>query len=156
MKRKPRPMYKIILIPLDGSARAEAIIAHAEYLAEQAGGTLVFLQVVEPAPVIAGPYDARPLTVDPEDLETRLRKIEQYLAGWVEHFEAKGIAARYRVAHGPVVESIIEAAGQEGSDLVAMASHGRSGLSRVFYGSVAAGVLQRIDRPLLLIRTESE
>jgi nucleotide-binding universal stress UspA family protein len=41
----------------------------------------------------------------------------------------------------------------EGVDLVAMASHGRSGLRRVFYGSVAAGVLNRIDRSLLLIRS---
>ena len=146
-------MYKTILIPLDGSARAEAIIPHAEHLAEMDGGTLVFLQVVEPAPVIAGPYDARPLTPDPEDLASQLSQIEQYLAGWVAHFEAKGISARYRVAHGPVVEMIIETAGREASDLVAMASHGRSGLTRVFYGSVAAGVLQQIDRPLLLIRT---
>jgi nucleotide-binding universal stress UspA family protein len=42
---------------------------------------------------------------------------------------------------------------QEEADLIAMASHGRSGLSRVFYGSVAAGVLHRVDRPLLLIRS---
>ena len=41
-------------------------------------------------------------------------------------------------------------------DLIAMASHGRGGLSRVFYGSVAAGILQRIDRPLLLIRARGD
>jgi nucleotide-binding universal stress UspA family protein len=57
------------------------------------------------------------------------------------------------VMHGPVVESIIKAANTEDVDLIAMASHGRSGLGHVFYGSVAAGVLNRIDRPLLLIRS---
>ena len=59
-----------------------------------------------------------------------------------------------QVAYGPVVEAIIDAAGREGADLIAIASHGRSGLSQVFYGSVAAGVLHRVDRPLLLIRSQ--
>jgi nucleotide-binding universal stress UspA family protein len=54
--------------------------------------------------------------------------------------------------HGPIVKAIIDTAESQDVDLVAIASHGRSGLFQVFYGSVAAGVLQRIDRPLLLIR----
>ena len=57
------------------------------------------------------------------------------------------------VADGPVVTSIINIASQEDVDLIALASHGRSGLARVYYGSVAAGILQRVDRPLLLIRS---
>jgi len=68
-------------------------------------------------------------------------------------FQEKGIEAKKYVIHGPVVEAIIKVAEQEGGDLIALASHGRSGLSQVFYGSVAAGVLHRIDRPLLLIRS---
>jgi nucleotide-binding universal stress UspA family protein len=55
-----------------------------------------------------------------------------------------------------VVEGIIAVAASEEVDLIAMASHGRGGLARVFYGSVAAGVLQRIDRPLLLIRSRKD
>jgi nucleotide-binding universal stress UspA family protein len=51
------------------------------------------------------------------------------------------------------VEAIIDAAEREGADLIALASHGRTGLANVFYGSVAAGVLHRIDRPLLLVRS---
>ena len=47
-------------------------------------------------------------------------------------------------------------AARENADLIAMASHGRTGLGRVFYGSVAAGVLHRADRPLLLIRAQDE
>jgi nucleotide-binding universal stress UspA family protein len=52
-----------------------------------------------------------------------------------------------------VVEKIISMAAQEGVDLIAPAGHGRGGLSRVFYGSVAAGLLHRVDRPLLVIRS---
>jgi nucleotide-binding universal stress UspA family protein len=54
------------------------------------------------------------------------------------------------------VEAIINAAEREDADLIAIASHGRSGLSGVFYGSVAAGVLHRVDRPLLLIRSRGD
>jgi nucleotide-binding universal stress UspA family protein len=57
------------------------------------------------------------------------------------------------VVRGPVVETIINVAEREGADLTAMASHGRTGLERVFYGSVAVGVLHHVDRPLLLVRS---
>jgi len=52
-----------------------------------------------------------------------------------------------------VVDAILQSAEQEKVDLIAMSSHGRGGLARVFYGSVAAGLLQRVDRPLLIIRS---
>ncbi|MDP8287440.1 MAG: universal stress protein [Candidatus Electryonea clarkiae] len=50
----------------------------------------------------------------------------------------------------------MEIADREDIDLIAMASHGRSGLSRVYYGSVAASLLHLVDRPLLLVRAEGE
>jgi hypothetical protein len=53
-----------------------------------------------------------------------------------------------------LAEAILDTADREGADLIALASHGRTGLSRVLYGSVAAGVLHRADRPLLLIRSQ--
>jgi nucleotide-binding universal stress UspA family protein len=64
----------------------------------------------------------------------------------------QGVQARSRILRGEAVRSIIDIANEEDVDLVAMASHGRTGLARVFYGSVANGVLHQIDRPLLLIR----
>jgi nucleotide-binding universal stress UspA family protein len=78
---------------------------------------------------------------------------EDYLATRQGEFREKGIEARSEVVAGPVVQTIIDAAIRHEADLIAMASHGRSGLARVFYGSVAAGVLHRADRPLLLIRS---
>jgi len=77
------------------------------------------------------------------------------IAVWLGMFlrQTTGNLNRKRVEIGPVVETIITVAEGEGADLIAMASHGRTGLSRVFYGSIAAGVLQRVDRPLLLIRS---
>ena len=145
-------MYKTILVPLDGSSRAEAILPHVESMAHCYGASVIFLQVLEPTPILVGPYDAQALVMQPEEVDQRLQEIDAYLAGWQGEFREKSIPARRIVAHGPVVESIINAADRENVDLIAMASHGRSGLPRVFYGSVAAGILQRINRPLLLVR----
>lgn len=149
-------MYKKILVPLDGSRRAEAIIHHVEDLARRYGATVIFLQVMEPAPTIVGPYDAQAFTFQPEELEEQQAEIDAYLAGWQGEFREKSIEAQRVVAQGPIVETIISVAAERDVDLIAMASHGRSGLPRVFYGSVAAGVLQRVDRPLLLIRAREE
>jgi len=55
-----------------------------------------------------------------------------------------------------IVDAICETAELEKVDLIAMASHGRTGAARVFYGSVAAGVLHRVDRPLLIIRSRED
>jgi nucleotide-binding universal stress UspA family protein len=146
-------MYHKILIPLDGSEQAEAILPHAENLASCYGATLIFLQVVEPSVIYASPYGLYP-EIDPEQTAVQTEEAQAYLAAVGERFKAKGIANEQRVGSGPVVTAILDLAEKEGADLIAMASHGRTGLGRFFYGSVAAGVLHRIDRPLLLVRSE--
>lgn len=145
-------MYNTILVPLDGSKRAEAILPHVEKLARRYEARLIFLQVVEPSSLPVGSEDNY-LNRYQEQLERETKVAETYLAGLEGEFREKGIEARVRVVHGPVVEAIINDAEREKADLIALASHGRSGLSRVFYGSVAAGVLHRADRPLLIIRS---
>jgi nucleotide-binding universal stress UspA family protein len=147
-------MYKVILVPLDGSERAEAILPHAEDLARCYRAKVIFLQVVEPEPLIVGPDVVYPV-VNEEMMAERTRSAEAYLAERQAEFEARGIEVETRVAHGPVVEEIIHRAERSEVDLIAMASHGRTGLSRVFYGSVAAGVLHKVDRPLFLIRSSN-
>jgi nucleotide-binding universal stress UspA family protein len=71
-------------------------------------------------------------------------------------FREKGISVKTIVLRGTVVNNIISVSESEDVDLIAMASHGRTGLGRVFYGSVAAGVLHQVDRPLLLIRARGD
>lgn len=144
-------MFKKILVPLDGSERAEAILPHVEDLATRFDCTVLFLQVVEPGVVYTSPYDAYP-ELNADELEQRAKRVADYLKEWEQKFQSKGIDTRRRVEHGPVVPAILEVAASDDVDLIAMASHGRTGLARVFYGSVAAGVLHRIDRPLLLVR----
>jgi nucleotide-binding universal stress UspA family protein len=145
-------MYNYILVPLDGSKRAEAILPHVEELAKRYDAQVIFLQVVESVPVPVGPEGTSGAVQQPE-LERQTEQAVSYLTGMQEEFRARDIEARKCVYYGPVVQAIINAAECECADLVAMASHGRSGLSQVFYGSVAVGVLHRIDRPLLLVRS---
>jgi len=146
-------MYKTILVPLDGSPRAETIIAHAASLAAKYEAKLVLLQVVEPMVAMVTPYDMVPY-VDKDAAERSLEEAKAYLASKEGELRSQGIDVKTVVESGPIVSVILEVAERERADLVAMASHGRTGLSRVFYGSVAAGVLHKADRPLLLIRAQ--
>jgi nucleotide-binding universal stress UspA family protein len=144
-------MYKKILVPLDGSPRSELILAHVEALALEFDAQVILLQVIEPDHSLMGPQDAH-AEVNIELLRAKRLEIEGYLAGRRGEFRQKGVESKIIIELGPVVDTIIKVANQEAVDLIAMASHGRTGLERVFYGSVAAGVLQRVARPLLLVR----
>jgi nucleotide-binding universal stress UspA family protein len=145
-------MYKTILVPLDGSKRAEAILPHVENLAMCYQAKVIFLQVAERPPIIDGGNPVPDLI----EYKQHLRAAETYLAARQGEFREKGIETKILVVPGATVAEIIAAAEREGADLIAMASHGRTGLARVFYGSVAAGVLHRVDRPLLLVRSERD
>lgn len=146
-------MYKTILVPLDGSPRAETILAHAASLAGKYQARLVLLQVVEPLVAMVTPYDMVPY-VDKEAAERSMDEAKAYLASKEGEMRGQGIDAKSVAESGPIVSVILDVAEREHADLIAMASHGRTGLSRVFYGSVAAGVLHKADRPLLLIRAQ--
>ena len=144
-------MYSKILVPLDGSKRAEAILPHVQALLEQEDQTkAILLQVVEPGKTFAVNESSYAEVFEVYDQATI--DAEKYLNDVRERFEEKGFEAEVYVAHGSPVQGIINSAEHRDVDLIAMASHGRTGLSHVFYGSVAAGVLHLVDRPLLLIR----
>ena len=144
-------MYHKILVPLDGSKRAERILPHVEELARRYKAKVIFLQVVEnkTVPTTEGAF----ISLTPQEFDQAKKQVETHLEGIRGEFREKNIESKIHVTHGPVVGEIIDTAAQEGVDLIALASHGRGGLSRVFYGSVAAGLLHRVDRPLLIIRS---
>jgi nucleotide-binding universal stress UspA family protein len=145
-------MYKTILVPLDGSKRAEAILPHVEELALRFGAKVVFLRIEEDV-MMLGYDEVVDLSAYQQNRDRRKKDAESYLAGLEGVLKEKNISAKRIVSFGSVVQTILDTAEREGADLIAMASHGRSSLSRVFYGSVAAGVLHRVDRPLLIIRS---
>ena len=146
-------MYKTILVPLDGSKRAENILKHVEQLAFRYDAKVIFLQVLKP------PTRADYTIPQPEIFERlfddELREAQRYLDGHKGQFMEKNIKSKSLAVFGSVVKEILRVAEHEKVDLITICSHGRGGLSRLFYGSVAAGVLNRADRPLLVIRARS-
>lgn len=145
-------MYQTILVPLDGSKRAERILNHVEELSRRLDANLIFLQVIEPTYDVVGPQGTV-MDLNMEMIEQRAEEATNYIESLRGEFMERGLNAKGLVEKGPVVSTIINVAEREDADLISMASHGRTGLSRVFYGSVAAGVLNQIDRPLLVVRS---
>lgn len=145
-------MAKIILVPLDGSERAEAILSYVQDLAVCTQAEIMLLRVLEPDYNPVDSYGPSPLFYY-ELSETWMAEIQSYLEQVKQRLMAAGLVAHTQVKRGPVVSSILQVAEEQNVYMIAMASHGRTGLARVFYGSVAAGVLHQVDRPLLLVRT---
>jgi len=146
-------MYSKVLVPLDGSPRAEAILPHVIELARRCGTEVTLVQVIEmPHLRLTDPVDASLIY---QEYDRRVQGARAYLADLrARLLEDEGVAAHYVVADGHVVDGIMEAAEQAEADLIALASHGRTGLAHVFYGSVALGLLHRADRPLLVVRAQ--
>ena len=146
-------MYKKILVPLDGSLRSEAILPHVESLALHLRSSIILLYVDETADLKLERDEVVDITEYLEKHRHQVNSTQVYLQTIIDKWRTVDIVAKMQVQRGNVVARIIDTARQESVDLVAMASHGKGGTERAFYGSVAVGVLNQIDRPLLLIRS---
>lgn len=138
---------KRILLPLDGSQVAEAALPLAVDLASAAGGALFLLRVIEaPAP------GSEPGTVRLD----AAREAEGYLGDVARRARASG-AGKVTVAlwQGTPAHAIVAAAEQHGADMIVMATHGRTGLQRECFGSVAESVLRGTARPVLVVHAGS-
>lgn len=137
-------MFKKILVPLDGSKLAEKILPQVERLVEFCQAEIYLLQVVVS------------YKVDPkEEKEERAKLTEtaqDYLDKVAARFQKKNIPAEAVVAYGKDAVQICDYAKKNKFDLIAMASHGKSGLTRWALGSVADKVLNCSDVPVMLIR----
>jgi nucleotide-binding universal stress UspA family protein len=149
-------MYHTILVPLDGSKRAEAILPHVEEMAAKYSAKVVLLKVEEPA-ILLGWDEVIDLQKYKEERKQQRKETESYLAKIQNKLSGRGIDSETLVKYNSlVVTEILSTAENVNADILAMASHGHGGEARTFYGSVAVGVLNQIDRPLLLIRSRRE
>jgi nucleotide-binding universal stress UspA family protein len=138
-----------ILVPLDGSRLAESVFATACVWAQRLEAELILLQVVLWPPYVSSDA-AKLLVLDPDAM---VATAEQYLDEVARRYRSETIQVRRRAVLGrPVPSTIARVASEEAVDLVAMATHGRSGLARLVLGSVATGTLQRTDVPMLVVR----
>ncbi len=155
---------RTILVPLDGSELAESVLPHVEALVKQLGTELVdviLLRVCEP-PIISSDYPEAimPLSWE-EHVEQQMarskRVSEEYLTKVKKRLKDAGLKVRSEVLVGkpPLgnpADEIVDYANRNPFNLIVIATHGRSGISRWAYGSVAARVLLGVSSPLFLVR----
>lgn len=141
--------HKRVLVALDGSPSSEAVLRLLLDIAGPLDMTLMLLRVLEPVPpsVTEG---SRQVVV--EDVEARRREAEEYLAPIAAELRGKGVDVSTQVRRGRPADEILAAIGDERADLVAMATHGRTGLGRLLFGSVAESVLRHASVPVFMIR----
>ncbi len=152
-------MYKQILVPLDGSALAEMSIPHAISLAYATSSTITLLRSVPPLymtlPMAGGfPASSEVWEAAAEEPE----HAREYLAGLAARIrsEVDDLVIETEVVDGDPASAIVHYAEQHpGIKLIAMATHGRSGVSRWIFGSVAEKILQSSPVPLLIVRPPS-
>jgi nucleotide-binding universal stress UspA family protein len=147
-------MYKHILLPTDGSALSEKANVHAIALAKALGARLtVFHASPEyPTPIVAEGIVLEPISIG----EYESRATEQahaILEAVKRRADAEGVACDTLHTIAPIPwEAILDAAKKVGADVIAMASHGRRGLSALILGSETQRVLMHTDRPVLVVR----
>src|SRR4051812_25873479 len=129
-------MQRQILVPLDGSARAEMVLPHAAVLARATGSALTLLRVILP-PVITNPALAAAPGVmyTPEMVEEEEAGAQDYLSTIAGRLEDSHLVVRTTLVEGDPATAIVAWAAQDPpSRMVAMATHGRSGLRRWVFG----------------------
>jgi nucleotide-binding universal stress UspA family protein len=140
-------MYKRILVPLDGSVLSESILGHVKAIATACNvPEVVLLRVVGP---IEGGYEI-PKSLLSEMQEKSQAVAEDYISNLTDTLKKEGIAAKGVVIRGRAPEEILDYAKNNQVDLVIMSTHGRSGISRWFLGSVTNRVVRRCVAPVLV------
>ncbi len=145
------PDHPRLLVPLDGSEFAEAALPIAESLAMALRGSLLLLRVVR-LPEAPLTEDGMVIAYVDQELERLRAEAKDYLAQVARRLTVGQGAVESAVRVGEPSDAIVAASQEFGASLVIMATHGRTGLSRLLLGSIADGVLRRGQVPLLLVR----
>jgi nucleotide-binding universal stress UspA family protein len=147
-------MYQKVLVPLDGSDMAECVLPHLETIAGGCGlQDVVFLRVVKPfIPVTSYMGDSINLVDVTSINKDAVKAAENYLQQLTEKTKFPGVRVRWEVMQGNEADSIAEYAKNNEVDLIIIATHGRSGVSRWVLGSVADRVLRSACVPVLMVR----
>jgi nucleotide-binding universal stress UspA family protein len=138
-------MYKMILMPLDGTPTDRAIIDHIKQLAKILQSRVVLFHV---ATSVAAQWHG------PNAGGEEVEESEAYLNKVKAEFEALGIVAEAELAFGEPVREIVKRVQEKGCDLVAMGTHGHRLVGDIFLGSTASPVQHSVNVPVLLLRAK--
>ena len=141
-------MYKRALVPLDGSMIAEAIVPFILEIAGPLDMEVALLRVVVPPPIVV----EGSTHVIAEDTAKMRVDAEEYLAPIAAALRARGVRVTSHVRFGEAVGEILAGAREIGADIIAMTTHGRGGLGRLLFGSIAEAVLRQAEIPVFLMR----
>ena len=160
-------MYSCVLVPLDGSALAAQVLPYAGMVAKSTGATVLLLRVVNPYPGElvregmsvyretddqAGPL---PSAADWEDMLGRINSDAQtYLDQMAETIRSEGVTVETVVKDGDPAECIVEEADRDAGTLIAMTTHGRTGVGRWLLGSVTDKMVRGGRHPMLITRAQ--
>lgn len=147
-------MYKKILVPLDGSEFSERVLPQVAALAKSTGAQVILLRIA-PAPIYE-PVLIVPnaLNVPPSPEQDTFAQAEGYLQRVAYDYFPPEVAVRLEVCNGPTAQTILEYASGIDADLIAMTTHGRSGLARFVMGSVAEEIVRNSHLPVMLVRPQ--
>jgi nucleotide-binding universal stress UspA family protein len=147
-------MYTNILVPLDGSAFAETALPHASALAAKFDCKITLVKVFETPHVYQSAVEQGVLM---DIHEAAVKDASDYLEAQKAKLTAEGLSVEINfIEGGNVAAMILEAIEESGADLVVMSTHGRSGLDRWRFGSVAERVARHASVPVVLIRPKTE
>ena len=142
-------MYKRVVVPLDGSPLAEGMLRFIVDIAGPLDLEVVLLRVIRVLPPqVTETVSAAVL----ENVEHNTADALEYLSPLAEELRRRGIRVRTQVRRGEPVDEIVDCAREVDADLIAMTTHGRSGLGRWLFGSVAEAVLRQAEIPVFLMR----
>jgi nucleotide-binding universal stress UspA family protein len=142
-------MYKRVVVPLDGSPLAEGMLRFIVDIAGPLDLEVVLLRVIRILPPqVTETVRAAVL----ENVEHNTADALEYLAPLADDLRTRGIRVRTEVRRGEPVDEIVDCAREANADLIAMTTHGRSGLGRLLFGSVAEAVLRQAEIPVFLMR----
>ncbi len=149
-------MYKEILVPLDGSELAEQALPHATEIGKAFHSRVTLIRIIEPIAIFPEPGVVGPVISIGMDIEQDMKDTEDYLKQISNRLIFEGVDARTVIREGDAAAQICQYAQESNTNLVVMTTHGRSGLQRLFYGSVAESVLHSAKMPILLVRILGE
>ena len=148
-------MYRKVVVPLDGSELAEGVLPHVAEVIRNRGSQVYLLSVAPLGRRVVPSAVVHPASASaPEERRRVKRELVTYLQAVAKRLEPVAADVQVGVRFGRPADDILDFAGEVGADLIAMSTHGRSGLSRWVFGSVADRVLRGAVCPVLLVRAE--
>jgi len=138
--------YNKILVCLDGSEVSEAVLLEVEKIATAFNAGISLLRVAHAITILPG--------TDPTEAQVAVvRKAEEYLSGIEEELKTRGFMVDSHVRYGDPAEQILDHCEWNEVDIIAMSTHGRSGVKRWLLGSVAEKILRHATKPVFLMKS---